>query len=135
MHDLHALVLAAGAGSRFGGRKMLAPWQDGLLIHAALRAAASAPVTGMTLVTGADAEDVSRAAWEWAGRAGEERLTIVHAVNHREGLAASLRAGIAALPPTCCGAFVFLGDMPRIPTSVLSDLPRSLQQDKLAAAP
>ena len=47
---------------------------------------------------------------------------IVHAADHAEGMGASLRAGIASLPPDAAGAFVFLGDMPRVPPRVLQPL-------------
>jgi molybdenum cofactor cytidylyltransferase len=135
MSDFHALVLAAGSGTRFGGRKLLASWEDGVLIHAALDAAATAPVAGITLVTGADSGEISAAAQGWAGRRGEMRLRIIHAADHYEGLAASLRAGLGALPPTTEGAFIFLGDMPRIPARVVSEIAQAFTGDILAVAP
>ena len=135
MDELHALVLAGGSGSRFGGQKLLAPWGAGHLMHAALDAAAQAPVTGITVVTGAEAEGLVASCGEWARRAGETRLRMIHAVHHREGMAASLRAGIDAVPPSAVGCFVILGDMPRLPAEVLSQLPEALGGNRLAAAP
>jgi molybdenum cofactor cytidylyltransferase len=113
--ELHAIVLAAGRGSRFGGRKLLAPWNDGVLLDGALAAAMTAPVAGIVVVTGADADDVAASARGFAASRGEDRLTIVHAADFGEGMAASLRTGISHLPPSAAGAFIFLGDMPRIP--------------------
>ncbi|HEY9219590.1 MAG TPA: NTP transferase domain-containing protein, partial [Phenylobacterium sp.] len=37
-------MLAAGAGSRFGGGKLLTPWAGGVLLDGALAAAFAAPV-------------------------------------------------------------------------------------------
>ena len=53
-----ALVLAAGSGSRFGGGKLLAPWNGGVLLDGALPAAFAAPARSVILVTGADGERV-----------------------------------------------------------------------------
>ena len=85
-----AVVLAAGAGSRFGGGKLLALYRGAPLLHAALAAARAAPVAGITVVTGADAEAVTAAA-----RAFDPGLTLVHAADHAEGMAActSVRSG------------------------------------------
>jgi molybdenum cofactor cytidylyltransferase len=132
---LEAIVLAGGAGSRFGGGKLLAPWRQGLLIEAALDAAFAAPVRSVVLVTGADA-GVMPVALEYAMREGEMgRLRIVHARDHAQGLSATLKAGLDALPPDTAGAFVFLGDMPTIPPEVPPALARALVGDVIAAAP
>ena len=125
-----AVVLAAGAGSRFGGGKLLAPYRGAPLLHAALAAARAAPVAGITLVTGADAEAVAAAA-----RAFDPNLTLVHAADHAEGMAASLRAGVASLGPETLAAFVFLGDMPRVPHAVLAPLAEVVAAGAPAAAP
>jgi molybdenum cofactor cytidylyltransferase len=131
----HALVLAAGAGRRFGGRKLLAPWRGAPLICAALDAAASAPLDGLTVVTGADSRDVAEAVADWARRNPGPGVEVVHASEHHEGLAASLRTGLRALPPAADGVVIFLGDMPRIPDGIVRALLDSLGRDGLAAAP
>jgi molybdenum cofactor cytidylyltransferase len=132
---LEAMVLAAGAGSRFGGGKLLAPGGDGVLLDGALAAAFAAPAAMVSVVWGADPR-VAEAARAFAERAGETgRLRLVEAVDHADGLSASLRAGLAALSADCAGAFVFLGDMPRIPAAVLAPLAERLRAGALAAAP
>jgi molybdenum cofactor cytidylyltransferase len=127
---LEAVVLAAGSGSRFGGGKLLAPWRGGVLLEGALAAAFAAPVRSVTVVTGAEAERIAAVA-----RAFDPRVRIVHAPDHAEGMGASLRTGIASLPADAAGAFVFLGDMPRVPVSVLPPLARALAAGAPAAAP
>ncbi|MBX3485188.1 nucleotidyltransferase family protein [Phenylobacterium sp.] len=127
--DFAALVLAAGAASRFGGGKLTAAYRGAPLVHGAL-AAARASGGAITVVTGADADAVADAA-----RAFDPGVRIVHAAGHAEGMAASLRAGIAGLPDGLAGAFVFLGDMPRIPHAVLAPLAEAVRGGAPAAAP
>lgn len=133
--SLDALVLAAGAGARFGGGKLLAPWRGGVLLGGALAAAFAAPARKVTVVWGADRR-VADAANAWASAQGEEhRLVLVEAAAHADGLSASLKAGLASLPPDSAGAFVFLGDMPRVPHTVLEPLAQALAGGAAAAAP
>lgn len=127
---LAALVLAAGSGARFGGGKLLAPWNGAPLLHGALAAARAAPVGSVTVVTGSDAEAVAACA-----RAFDPDLRLVHAADHAQGMAASLKAGIASLPPETAATFVFLGDMPRVPHAVLGALAQAVVDGAPAAAP
>ncbi|MFC5069651.1 nucleotidyltransferase family protein [Flaviflagellibacter deserti] len=115
--DVHALVLAGGAATRFGGRKLLAPWQQGVLLDGAIDAALASPALTIVLVTGANRKEVERAAKRHGGR-----ISAIHAADHGHGLSASLRAGIKALPASADAVFVFLGDMPRVPHSMAADL-------------
>jgi molybdenum cofactor cytidylyltransferase len=50
-------------------------------------------------------------------------------------MAATLRAGVAAMPADAAGAFVLLGDMPLIPPEVLGLLARAIVSGAKAAAP
>jgi len=123
---LEAVVLAAGQGSRFGGGKLTAASGSGVLLDGALGAAFAAPARAVTVVTGADPRVAGAAERFAAGRGLTARLRIVHAADHAEGMAASLRAGIASLAPDAAGAFVFLGDMPRVPAGVPDALAKAL---------
>jgi molybdenum cofactor cytidylyltransferase len=127
---LEAVVLAAGSGSRFGGGKLLAAWDAGVLLEGALAAAFAAPVRSVTVVIGADADAVAAAVLAF-----DPRAMIVHAPDYAEGMGASLRTGIASLPADADGVFVFLGDMPRVPASVLPRMAQALIDGALAAAP
>ena len=133
--EFDALLLAAGAGIRFGGGKLLAPWRGASVLDGALAAAFAAPARRVTVVWGAD-QRVPEAARVWAlahGQAG--RLGLVEARAYTDGLSASLKAGLSALQPDCAGVFVFLGDMPRIPPSVLKPLAKAVAAGAPAAAP
>jgi molybdenum cofactor cytidylyltransferase len=130
-----AIVLAAGAGSRFGGAKLSAPWRGGALVDGALAAAYAAPVRRVTVVTGADPA-VAGAVQTWtARRPGRPEFRLVHAQAHAEGMGASLRTGIDALAPDCAGVFVFLGDMPLVPPEIALRLAQAVRAGALAAAP
>jgi len=133
---LHALVFAAGQGARYGGAKLLAPWRDGCVLDGALAAAFAAPALSVTVVTGAHAAQVTAAARAFAAAHGQSaRLSIIHAPDHAEGLSASIRAGVAALPSEAQGAFLFLGDMPRPPHAAAHALAAALAGGAKAAAP
>ena len=134
--EFEAIVLAAGAGSRFGGGKLLAPWRGGALLDGALDAAFAAPVARVIVVTGADGEAVAEVARAFARRKAQTaRLHVVHADDHAQGMGASLRRGAAELPADCAGAFVLLGDMPRVPHAVLAPLAEAVRAGAPAAAP
>lgn len=125
-----SVVLAAGSARRFGGGKLLAGYQGRPLLHGALAAARAAPVETVIVVTGADADAVAACALGF-----DPALTLVHAADHDEGMAASLRAGVAAVPDGLDGAFVFLGDMPRVPHAVLAPMAAALADGGPAVAP
>jgi molybdenum cofactor cytidylyltransferase len=135
MAVLDAVVLAAGAAARFGGGKLVSPWRGGVLLDGALAAAFIAPVRSVSVAWGADYR-VPSAAERFAKRVGElDRLRLVHVTRHAEGMAESLKAAIASLGSDSDGAFVFLGDMPRVGTSVAVGLADALINGALAAAP
>jgi molybdenum cofactor cytidylyltransferase len=120
MADVAAIVLAAGASSRFraaggGGSKLLAPLAGKPLLRHAVDAALASRARPVIVVTGSD-----RAAVE-AALAGAG-VTFAHNPAHAAGLASSLQAGIAALPAAAAGALVLLGDMPAIPPALLDRL-------------
>ena len=50
-------------------------------------------------------------------------------------MSASLRCGLASLPDAAAGAFIFLGDMPRVPRSVPSLLLAAILAGSRAAVP
>jgi len=129
---LEAIVLAAGMGARFGGGKLLAPWGTGVVLDGALAAALAAPVRRVVVVTGHEAERVEAAVRAFSR---DPRIRLQRAADYAEGMAASLRCGIAALGPEADGAFVFLADMPRVPADVAPALAAALANGAVAATP
>jgi molybdenum cofactor cytidylyltransferase len=129
------VILAAGAGRRFGGRKLLAPFEGRPLIAGALDAAFSAPARQVLLVTDGDPELAGIAVDQARSLGREADLEIVVTADCVEGMGASLRSGVARLSANVDGVFVFLGDMPRVPTSLAQDLAKALVPGVDAVAP
>src|SRR4051794_21658241 len=102
------LVLAAGAGTRFGGRKQLAELDGRPLLEHALAAMASAPVSPVAVVLGSDSDEISRL----VAMHGAEPIVCPE---WDEGQSASLRTGIDALERAGAEAVVItLGHPPPI---------------------
>jgi molybdenum cofactor cytidylyltransferase len=102
-----ALVLAAGTSSRMGSNKLLADFHGRPMVaHTVSRIAASAVET-ISVVTGNQAELIEKAL------SGND-VSFIHNPHFSEGLATSLRAGVAALMNDCDAILVCLGDMPLI---------------------
>ena len=132
---LEAIVLAAGAGRRFGGRKLTTAFEGRPLVAGALDAAFAAPVRGVILAIGDDPEltPIALAHAKALGREADLRVIVV--ANAAEGMGASLSAAVAALPADADGAFVFLGDMPRIPPQISQALAQAMMDGADLAAP
>ncbi len=104
-----AIVMGAGRSRRMAphnkllvtdkaGKPMIARVVDNVL---------SSNARPILVVTGHQAEHVETAL-------GGRPVRYVHAPDYAEGLSASLKAGIAAVPPECSAAIVCLGDMPLV---------------------
>ncbi len=106
-----ALVLAAGAGSRFGGRKQLAELDGRPLLEHTLAAVAGAPVDQAVVVLGAAAEEV-------LDRVDLHGARPVVCDRWEEGMSASLAAGLAALEGAEA-VVVCLGDQPRLSSEAI----------------
>src|SRR6185437_4320308 len=112
-----AIVLAAGRSRRMAPRnKLLIPDETNRPMIARVvdnvLASAARPVI---VVLGHQAEEVERAL---AGR----KVRFVHAEDYGDGLSASLKTGIRAVPPECAAALICLGDMPLVAPAMLDRL-------------
>ncbi len=110
-----ALVLAAGASSRFGSPKLLAPLGGRPVLQHVLDALAAAGLADVVVVLGADAGRIERAiAWR------DERRV----VNPRpeDGLSSSLRIGLDAAVEVrgADAVLVMLGDQPAVQPHAIS---------------
>jgi molybdenum cofactor cytidylyltransferase len=116
-HNIAAIMLAAGLSSRMAPRnKLLTPMQDkqALIAHTARQAVASS-VRMVIAVTGFQAAEVK------AALVGLP-VNFMHAADFVEVLAASLRAGIAAVPEEIDAAVIMLGDMPLVEVALIDAL-------------
>jgi CTP:molybdopterin cytidylyltransferase MocA len=102
-----ALVLAAGAGSRYDGVKQLHPVDGRPMLERVVLTVADAPVSAVVVVLGARAAQV-------AAHVNFGGALVVVCPHWSEGQAASLQCGIAALAPEISAALVVLGDGPEL---------------------
>src|SRR5882757_11561551 len=98
---LHAIVLAAGASTRFGSAKQLVRVGGRPLLHAAVARAADVAGTAVTVVLGA------RAA-EFTPLLTHSAASVIINRSWREGIASSIRAGVTRLPPSCTAVLLML---------------------------
>lgn len=105
---ISAVILAAGAGRRFGGAKQAARWDGQTLVERAVRAAAAGLPEGSDIVVVVGAHEATvRAALP-----SDVPHRVVTASDWEEGLGASLRAGLAAASGR--HAMVLLADQPLV---------------------
>jgi len=100
------LVLAAGAGVRFGGAKQLVELDGRPLLEHAIRALTTSPVGRVVVVLGAGAEQVATAV-------DAHGADFVVCDRWDEGQSASLACGLAKLAE-CEAVVITLGDQPRL---------------------
>ena len=127
-----AILLAAGRSSRMGPRhKLLVPGQDGIpMVARVADTLLATPLRPIIAVLGHRAPEVDAAL-------GHRPVTRVHSSDYQSGLAASLRAGVAALPPGTQAVLVVLGDMPLVSPAIVARLIDAYDPDegRLIVAP
>ena len=105
---VHAVLLAAGRAERMRGpNKLLARFDGRPLVRRVADALAASRVRSTVVVIGHQAREV-------ASTLHGLGMRVVENPDFATGLASSLKAGVAALPPDAAGAIVALADMPGI---------------------
>jgi molybdenum cofactor cytidylyltransferase len=104
---LHAIVLAAGASTRFGSAKQLVRIAGRPMLHATVTRAVEVAGNAVIVVLGARADEL-------APLLSHSPASVVINREWREGLASSIRAGVARLPAACAGAMLLLADQPAV---------------------
>jgi CTP:molybdopterin cytidylyltransferase MocA len=120
-----ALVLAAGASSRFGRPKALALLWGWPLLQHVLDVVSAVGFAEIVVVLGHDADEIERR-MEWRS---ERRL---RNPDPDAGLSSSLRLGLESLSPASEAALILLGDQPLVRVEVVE---RLLAADVSAARP
>jgi molybdenum cofactor cytidylyltransferase len=110
-----AVVLAAGLSRRMGQAKLLMKVGGRAIVRYVVESALAGGVDAVWVVTGPDVEPIE------AALAGFEVQLVVNPAPE-EGQAASVRAGIAALPPSVDAALIALGDQPLLAPSIIPAL-------------
>ena len=124
---ISVVLLAAGSGSRFGGRKLLAPYRGRPLIESSLANLAQAPVDETVVVVGDDAK-MLRAVCEPFG------VRVVDNPDWEQGQSTSVRAGLLALGPEVRAAVVLLADQPLVGAGAVERLVAAFEGGARVAA-
>ena len=136
MAEIAAIILAAGQASRYragGGMeasKLIAVVDGVPMVRLVAQAALTSRARPVIAVTGHAREVVAAAL-------GGLDIGFAHNPLFADGMASSLRTGIAALPPGATGAVILLADMPRVTAAVIDALTAALAANPgaLAAVP
>ena len=117
-----AVILAAGASSRFGSPKQLAFWQNSTFLETVVDTALAAPANPVIVVLGANADACRR-------KLGNRRqVTLVINENWAEGQSTSMKAGLKAVPDSAEAALFLLVDQPLIQPETIAKLVERYQQ-------
>jgi molybdenum cofactor cytidylyltransferase len=119
-----AIILAAGRSTRMGGpNKLLAELRGKPLVRIVAEQALASKAKGVIVVTGHQAELVEKALEGL-------NLKLVRNPDFSEGLASSVKAGIAAVAGDADGAVICLGDMPMISAQFIDHLIEAFAPDR-----
>lgn len=108
-----ALVLAAGSSRRFGDQKLLAPLSGRPLVRWAVESALGSDVDRVLVVVGEEGSAVRDALEDLPA-------AVVLNPDHQEGMASSIRVGVAALPDGVEWVVILLGDQPEVTPEVVN---------------
>jgi molybdenum cofactor cytidylyltransferase len=112
---LYAIVLAAGASTRFGSVKQLVRVAGRPLMHTVVARAVDVAGSAVIVVLGSRAADL-------APLLTHSPATIVINRDWREGMASSIRAGVARLPSSCNAVLLILADQAAVTAEDLKRL-------------
>lgn len=126
--NLHILVLAAGASRRLGQPKQLVKLAGRPALHGVVANAVALAGNAVTVVIGAHASELTRLL-------AHSSASVVVNRQWEEGMAASIRRGLAALPSTCDAVLILLGDQVAVTADDLKRLAGAWkEQDNVIAA-
>jgi molybdenum cofactor cytidylyltransferase len=121
--NVAAIILAAGRSTRMGGpNKLLAELGGKTLVRIVTEQALASKAQGVIVVTGHQAEQVEKALQGL-------KVKFVRNPDFAEGLANSVKAGVAAVPDHADGAVICLGDMPLISADLIDRLIEAFAPD------
>jgi molybdenum cofactor cytidylyltransferase len=110
-----AIVLAAGRSTRMGSHKLLSSIEGRPLIRYAVEAATKGSARPVVVVTGNGANEVAEAV-------ADLPVSLANNPDYAKGLSSSLKRGLSAVPDSCDGAIVLLGDMPGVTPALVDKL-------------
>ena len=113
--EIHAVILAAGASTRFGSPKQLVRIGGSPVLHQMISNAAFVAGRSVTVVIGAHAREIAPALRQSAA-------SVVVNRDWPEGLASSIRVAVESAPPRCDGLLLLLADQVAVTADDLKHL-------------
>jgi molybdenum cofactor cytidylyltransferase len=122
--NVAAIILAAGRSTRMGGpNKLLAELGGKTLVRLVTEQALASKAQSVVVVTGHQADEVEKALRGL-------KVTFVRNPDFADGLASSVKAGVAAVPADAAAAVICLGDMPLIDAHLIDRLIEAFAPDR-----
>jgi molybdenum cofactor cytidylyltransferase len=112
---ISAIILAAGVSSRMGQAKQLLPLGGSTVLAKTIENVRLAAIDELLVVLGASAETIRH-------QLPPEALKFVLNPDYQEGMATSLRVGLAAVQEHSNAALIVLGDQPFIRPQTLNQI-------------
>jgi molybdenum cofactor cytidylyltransferase len=124
---VHVVVLAAGASTRFGATKQLVRVNGRPLMHTVVSRAVELAGHSVTVVLGANASELSPLLKHTPASIAVNR-------DWSEGIASSIRAGLAHVPTTADGVLIALADQAAVTIEDLRRLAGAWRRDPAGIA-
>lgn len=114
------MVLAAGESIRMGRSKQLLPFENKTILEAVIDHITQSNVDKTLVVLGSNRENIEEAIKDLPVKS-------VYNPRFKEGMLSSAQKGFVSLPEEAEAVLVFLGDQPRIPSSVIDQIIKAYQ--------
>ena len=113
--SIAGIVLAAGQSKRIGKNKLLADINGEPLVIKAVRAAISAKISPVFVITGYQAPEIEAELEEFD-------INIIYNPNYYEGIKTSIKLGLKSIPDFCDGVMLIPADMPNITPELINKM-------------
>lgn len=120
--NIAAIILAAGASSRYGQPKQLLDFHGKPFVRVVSETALKAGLSPVIVVSGANAGAIS-------AKVDDLPLSIIHNPDWKVGQSTSIKAGVCHLPKNTGGAIFLLADQPQVSVELLRALVERHSQD------
>ncbi|MEE9271153.1 MAG: nucleotidyltransferase family protein [Candidatus Krumholzibacteria bacterium] len=127
------ILLAAGAGRRFGSDKLLHDLQGKPLVYRSLEPALDSQLPRVYVVHDPRSAALKAAIHRFLP--DDKNITFVPNERPDRGMMSSLKCGLEALEESCDGAMVLLADMPGVTPELINTLLRRFEEENTVIIP